>query len=336
MKKLQSLLKYVISLSVGAVLLYYAFRNVDLSDFLARIEEVKYEWVVLSILLALASHWIRAYRWNMMLKPFGHNLSTGRTFLAVMTGYLANIAFPRLGEVTRCGVLKKIDNVSISTSFGTVVTERLIDFFILLSLIVLDFFIEFDLVFEFFFQTLGFNKINIDPLWIVLFFVVAIVVGIMSFIWVRRLLEKEHQHPTMNQVRIFLKDMLEGLLSLRKVENVYLYIFLTLAIWVLYYLMGYVLIFALPETSNLGMVAALTILAAGGIAMSAPVQAGVGTYHTFVSAVLVLYGISDQGGLFFATLMHATQIVFIVVFGGLSTLVTVFLKKRTAPEVVGQ
>jgi len=326
--KIKSVLQYSTSLIIALVLLFYAFKNVDFNNFLTKASEVKYSWVILSILLSLLSHWLRAYRWNILLEPIQQNLSTGRTFLAVMTGYLANLAFPRLGEVTRCAVLKKTEGISASTSFGTVITERLIDFFILLSIITIDLIVEFDRVFNFVSDTLGFQRVienKFLTIGILAFFVIS---GIIGFLVIRAFLKKETQNQFLLKIQEFAQKLIEGLFSLRKIKNIYGFAFSTIGIWVLYYLMSYVIVFAVDETSSLGFFAGLTILSAGGLAMAAPVQGGVGTYHTFVTAILLLYGIDGQTGLFFATLLHTSQIFSIALFGGLSVLITAFIYKK--------
>ncbi|MEQ9050951.1 MAG: lysylphosphatidylglycerol synthase transmembrane domain-containing protein, partial [Marinoscillum sp.] len=126
-KKATSVLKYTFSLGLALALLYLAFRNVDFSEFIEKSRQVNYTWVIVSILLSLVAYYARAYRWNILLKPLGYpNLNVHKTNLAVLVGYLANLAFPRLGEVTRCGMMKRSDDVPVSTSLGTVITERII------------------------------------------------------------------------------------------------------------------------------------------------------------------------------------------------------------------
>ena len=331
--KLKSILQYSISLILAFALLYYAFKNVELNDFFARASEVNYSWVIFSIFLSLLSHWLRAYRWNILLAPFHNDLSTGRTFLAVMTGYLANLAFPRLGEVTRCGVLKKTEGIPVSVSFGTVITERIIDFIILVSIITFDLIVEFDRVFNFVFELLGFQKV-LDNKYITISIALGLVIsGILGLYLLKVFINKNSNNAFVQKIQNFAKELMEGLFSLKKIKNIQGFLWSTLGIWVLYFFMSYVIIFSIEETSFLGILAGFTILSAGGLAMAAPVQGGVGTYHTFVTAILVLYGIDSQTGLFFATLLHSSQIISIAVFGGLSVLVTAFISKKKAEEV---
>ncbi len=122
--------------------------------------------------------------------------------------------------------------------------------------------------------------------------------------------------------------MLNGLNSIRKIENKFGFFFSTLMIWVLYYSMSYIIVFSFPATSKLGLAAGLSILMAGGLGMTAPVQGGIGTYHAFVSGVLILYGISKEDGVLFATLLHTSQFLSIVFFGGLSFFISLFIKKN--------
>ena len=116
----------------------------------ARFKQVDLTWVYLSIGLSFLSHFVRAYRWNLLLEPLGYDLKSGRTFLAVMVGYLANFIVPRMGEISRCGILQKTDNVPISTGIGSVVTERIIDVLCLLVVILITLSLEFDMLSEFF------------------------------------------------------------------------------------------------------------------------------------------------------------------------------------------
>ena len=333
--KVKIILKYTLPIILASVLFYYAFREVSLSAFLSKISEVNYWWVLLSAALAMWSHWLRAYRWNLILSPLGYkNLSDKRTFLAIMTGYLANLAFPRLGEVTRCGVMKRNEGIPVSISFGTVITERLIDFFILLSLIILDFIIEFDRVYYFFLESVGWD-LERDHIWTFVGIGFALVVGgIVGVLMLKKILEQEFENPLLQKAHRMMTDLVNGLLSVRKVENSVGFVFSTVGIWVLYYLMSFVIFYTIPETSGLGIGAGLTILATAGVAMAMPVQGGIGAYHTLVSGVLIVYGIEATTGLFFATLLHTSQLVLMLLAGGICVMITaLFVPKHDKTEI---
>ncbi|MEO9805596.1 MAG: lysylphosphatidylglycerol synthase transmembrane domain-containing protein [Reichenbachiella sp.] len=332
--KISSIIKYSLSLVLAGVLFYFAFRKVSLEEFVQKIAEVNYSWVLLSIVLSIMSHWLRSYRWNLVLRPLGYEkLSDGRTFLAVMTGYLANLAFPRLGEVTRCGVMKRNDKIPMSISFGTVITERVLDFLILLSLILMDFIIEFDMVYDFFISAIGWD-VNVDHTTnITIIITILVIFAVAGILILKRILEHEFENPLLQKAHRVLTDIVNGLLSIRKVQNISGFVLSTIGIWVFYYLMSYVIFFSISETSGLGFGAGLSILAAAGVAMAMPVQGGIGAYHTLVSGVLIIYGVEATSSLFFATLLHTSQLVTIVVVGGLSVLGTVFISRRRKTEM---
>lgn len=331
--RISAAIKYGISLLLAGALFYYAFKNVDIEDFLQKISEVNYWWVVVSVILALMSHWLRAYRWNLMLRPLGYpNLKDGHTFLAVMTGYLANLAFPRLGEVTRCGVLKRSDKIPMSISIGSVITERAIDFLVLLSLITLDFLVEFDRVFLFFVDAVGWDTNKDYTLTITIILGVIILSIVIGVLILKRILDHDFSNPLLQKAHRIFVDIVNGLMSIRKIENFTGFILSTIGIWVLYFLMSYVIFFSIAETSMLGLGAGLSILAAAGVAMAMPVQGGIGAYHALVSGVLVVYGVESTSSLFFATLLHSSQLVMIIVFGGLSVLTSFILIRKNKTE----
>lgn len=328
--KIKTFLKYTIPLGIAVCILYFAFKNTDTdpAEFVQRAAEVDYSWVIYSIIISLISHWFRSYRWNLLIEPFGYNLKTGRTFLAVMTGYMANLALPRIGEVTKCGIMKKNDNVPVSLSIGTVITERVVDLIALIFIVLLDFIIEFDKVFDFFFTTLGLKSILENRLLIAIGLIILLVLAIAGFMIVRYFIRTESESEFINKVRQFVKQLMDGLLSLRSVRNVPGFILSTIGIWGTYYLMSYIIVFAIGETSELGLAAGLSILVAGSIAMIMPVQGGIGTYHTFITGILVIYSINEKTGLFFASLLHASQVVSILFFGSICVLITAFISKN--------
>ena len=316
-KKILHVLKYILPAAIAFVLMYFAFQNVDFAEFWNKAQEVNYIWVFISIALSYLSYWIRAFRWNLLLKPLGfEHLTSNRTTVAVLIGYLANLAFPRLGEVTRCGILKRNEKVPMTTSFGSVITERIIDVVTLFILILFTLLIEYDTLIAFLKD--AFSGISdIEGLgWKVALILVGlmIAVGIIFYLAVK----------SGGKLKEFIRQLLEGVLSLRKVNNFPAFIFSTILLWVVYYYMSYIIVFSLPETSTLTWQAGIMLLVTSGIALSIPVQGGFGTYHTLISGMLFLYGIDKTTGVFFATLLHTSQIICLAVLGIISSLILFF------------
>ncbi len=332
--KVPKFVKYGLSVVLAVLLFWLVFKDISLNDFASRLSGVNYWWIIVSYALAIFSHVLRAYRWNLMLRPFGYELTTFRTFLAVMSGYLANLALPRLGEVTKCGVLKKNEGVSMSTAIGTVVVERLIDLVILVIIIVLDLLLEFDMIYEFFAESFNFKGLEENKLPLIIGAVLMVGIGVLGLFLLREFLKREYEHPALKKINEKLKELIAGFMSIRNVENFFAFIVSTVLIWVAYFFMSYVIFFAMPETSGLSLGAGLSILVAAGLGMSAPVQGGVGAYHAFVKGVLVIYGIEATTGLFFATLLHTSQVIMIMALGGLSMLISSFISAKKPTLVV--
>ncbi|MGK7395185.1 MAG: lysylphosphatidylglycerol synthase transmembrane domain-containing protein [Candidatus Cyclobacteriaceae bacterium M3_2C_046] len=331
MKKLRSFLKYTVTLAVAGILLWFVFRDIDLNQMFLKLRQADFKWIVLSIFFALIAHILRAYRWNLLLKPIGYRLNLFRTFLAVMVGYFANLLVPRMGEVTRCGILKKTDDVAMTSSLGTVVAERIIDFLVLLLIVAAAFVVEFDLLNDYF---TGFfeDKLALIGRNLLLVYIVAGLGGaglITAFLVLRHHKERIKKNKIFIKVRGFLRELVEGLTSIRRVDHMIGFILSTIMIWILYYAMSYVVVFALPETSSLSLLAGLSILAMGSLGMAAPVQGGIGAYHAFVASVLVLYGIDKEDGVLFATLLHTSQVAMVIIVGGISFLISLIIKKKS-------
>jgi hypothetical protein len=321
LKHFKNYLKYIISLAIAGVLLWYVFRDFELDSILAKLREVDYRWVGLAVVIFFISHGLRAYRWNTMLKPLDfRQLTTGRTLLAVMIGYFANLIVPRMGEVSRCGVLRKTDRVPMTTSLGTVVAERVVDLACLFTALAALFVLEFGRLHEF---MLSFFQDKLDKVGQNVFalYVLAAVAfaAILIFFLLGRTIKKKLKHNSFyGKIRTFLREMLGGLTSISRIENKGGFWLATLFMWVSYFLMSYVVFFALPETAGLSWRAGLAVLVMGSLGMAAPVQGGFGTFHALVSGVLLLYGVPEQEGVLFATLIHSMQTVCFIIFGGLS------------------
>jgi len=323
-KNIIGAIRYIVTLAFAFGILWWLFRNIELADFLSRLEQVQYGWVYLSIVISFVGYWARAYRWNLLFKSLNIQVSTFRLVLAVMVGYLANLAFPRMGEVSRCAIVKRTDGISVSTSIGTVVTERAVDVICLLLILLASLTVEFDKISSLLGEMTGSlrEKLSLNQLLIIGAIGLAIIgVGVWLMIRLKNSL-------FMSKLRELLIKVWHGVGSIGKLKSPAKFIVITVVMWVAYFFMSYIIVFALEETSFLDLKAGLVLLAMGGIGMAMPVQGGIGTYHAFVAGILLWYGINEQTGVFFATLLHTSQVVTILVFGGLSMLVVVFLKTK--------
>ena len=339
---MKSALRYIISLGLAGGLIWFVFKDINLTDMLQRFARSDWRWIAVSCLFLLMAHIVRAWRWGMLLEPMGYKPGLFNSSVSVLTGYFANYIVPRMGEVTRCGTLYRLEKVPVNLSFGTVVAERIFDVLILLVLIGLNFILEFERLSTFFtdfFQSKisgGETPAGGGTGLILGILLTGIILIVLVGIYIFRnaaLRDKIQQNALIQKIIKFALGMLEGLLSIRKLKNPGLFILSTVSIWVLYYLVSYVLFFCIPETSNLGPLAGLTLLVVGAIGMTAPTQGGIGAYHLLVGNVMVLYGLSQKDGITLATFIHGAQMLFMLATGALAFLY-VLIQKKPANEPV--
>jgi len=314
----KSVIGYFISFAIAVILLYLVFSSISLEEFMKQAEKADYSYVLLSIGITIIAHIARGYRWNLLIRPTGFTTTTYRTTGAVLVGYIVNLVLPRLGEITRCGVLKKTDKIPITITIGTVISERIIDVCTLALITLLALLFEYDKLTSFFYGLLP----HIDSrklIFLALFGVIALGAVTIAGLAIYRRLK--------GRFRVILDQLFQGLFSLRKLDNIPAFILSTIVIWVTYFLMGYFVFFAVKQTSILGWQAALMLLVSGSVAMTLPVQGGFGTFHTIVSSMLLLYAVDKTTGVFFATLVHSSQVAATVIFGVVGLVMTLFFKE---------
>jgi uncharacterized protein (TIRG00374 family) len=315
---LASILKYVLFLGLAALLLYWAFKGQDLHKLAKSVKQANPIWIAASVIACLLAHVFRALRWNMLIKPLGYTPSAKNSFYAVMIGYLANLAVPRMGEVSRCGVLKKSDGIPVTPLIGTVFTERLSDLAMLLSITALTLILEFERIATFMYQ---YGWLRIKPL-LSGGLLLALGLFLMVLYFLKPLLKK-WMSPLANTLQSFKI----GVLSFKQMPNKLAYLGYSVGVWACYFLSTYLAFFALASTTHLSPIAALAALVFGSLGMIVPVQGGIGAFHWMVAEGLTLYALPKAEGLGFATLIHSSQILVILIIGGLSLLL--IATKRT-------
>ena len=337
-KNIVNIIKYVLFLSIGVVLLYFAFKDIPIDTFIDSVKQADFFWVGMNILFGLIAFVSRAIRWKIAIEPLGYNVSKLNTFYALMVGYLANMAFPRLGEVTRCSSLYKTDKVPVSKLLGTVIVERALDLTILLSIMVFVFFYNIELFGNFILEKIldpVFNTIinKFGSAGIAYAIIGGVFISIIIAIYLFR--KKLLENAIVNKILALLKDVLDGVKTIYKMEKKLYFVFHTIVIWVFYTLMTYAVFFALKETSELTFADALFVLVFGGIGMSLPVQGGFGTYHAIVALALTIYGIPYEIGLVYATISHEAQTLLVLVVGGFSAImVSIHKRKDLEPQII--
>lgn len=302
--------------ALAAALLWLSLRSIPEVEGGSKAEFIWQTWLhsnkwylIVMGIVAIVSHVLRAYRWKMLLEPTGNTVGLGTSFLSLMIGYLVNLAVPRGGEISRCYNLLKLEKTPVEISFGTVVAERVIDVICLIILIGISFVVEWDKLMTFI-NSLPFATGGGGYKWVTL-----AVVGLGGLAGLFFLLRKNEK---LRKIALGFK---EGLLAVFKLQNSFVFIVLSVLIWLLYFVMSYFVIIAFPETSVLEFSAVLTLFTMGAIAMAAPLPGGAGSYHTIVPLGLVmLYNLPKGDAIAFVFIFHAWQ-TFIMIVGGVLSLI---------------
>lgn len=333
-KRIISIIEYLFFLGIGILLLWLSVRNLDLSAIWKDIQQATYGWLFFALFFALVSHVFRALRWNLLINTLGYKTRLSSTFFAVMIGYLANTAVPRMGEFARCGVLSKKEKIPFNTLFGTVISERFFDLMVLALLIFLVTIFQTDLLGDFlqrnfgsFFESLFTNMFSI----LIFVGIVILLLGILAyFIWHFR--EKIKAHKLYEPIKRFLDGLWNGIKTIKKMKQKGLFLVYTFFIWFFYALMVYLPFFMLPETSQLTFIDGLTVLAIGSLGIVAPVPGGIGAYHYIVKVTLTeLYQVEANAAMSFATISHAGQTLLNVLAGAASYFLMGVFSKRQKP-----
>lgn len=329
-KKLLNVLQYFVFFVGGIGIFIWVYRGQSPGEILDGLTRFDYGWIALSFVLALLSHFFRAVRWRMLIQPMGYNPRIINTYLAILIMYLANFALPRLGEVTRCGILKRYEKVPFTGQLGTVVVERAVDFVVLLLLILWVFLAEWGRISGFVMgQELDHSS------WMIRIFSSGLVFwlaggGALMLLLIYLFRKSIFRIKGMQKLVELIRQFTAGLKSIRNLKSPLLFIILTLAIYAAYWGMTYSVFKGFMPTSDLGPMAGLTLLTLGSVGMVLPVQGGIGTYHFFAVETLVLYGIVRTDGQLFALVLHGSMSLFLILIGVLALLVLPLVNRRGA------
>lgn len=327
--KVASVVKYLALLVLAGVLLYFSFKGVKWSDFIEGLKNCNWVWIVVSMAVGVLGFLARALRWRLLMLPLNKEITNREAFDGVNVAYLTNFAFPRAGEVARCGVMAKTGKISFEGALGTVVLERVVDLLTLIIWVLVVLLIRWQEFGSFMTENLfeplmGKFSSAIVP--------IAIIVAVMVLggflLW--------HYRESIIKNRVFAKifgiinGLKDGLLTAFKMERKGLFFLYTLLLWGTYWLTSMCTILAFPQVSSLNAVDALFLMVIGGLGWVVPVQGGLGAYHYIVSLTLAaVYSIPQVTGVVFATISHEAQALTMIVCGLLSFIsISAWNKKR--------
>ena len=313
MKSILSFLKVAIPLAFGVFLIWYVFKDLtdqEKEELYASFRQADYLWIFISMGIGILSHVSRAIRWKYSIEPLGKVPGFWNSFFTVMIGYAANLALPRLGEVTRPGLLAKYEGFPFNKLFGTIVAERVADLIILAGIMATIVFIEFEMLRDQLFALVeqGSGKFSMGK--IILFGGIALAGGVIFLV----LLFGKSEHPILVKIRELIRGVLEGVQSIWKMEKKGHFLVHTALIWIMYVGMFYTCFFSIPETADVpfGAVLASFVMGSLGIVF---VQGGLGVFPILIMETLMLYEISKTGALALGWILWTSQTLMVIVVG---------------------
>ena len=311
---IKKILKTILPLFLGGILVWYLFKIIPPQKLLEYFENANYWWVFLGLFFGILSHLSRAYRWKFMFEPLGYQPKFYNSILAVLVGYFVNLAIPRAGEISRATVMVNYEKIPFEKGFGTIVAERIADLIMMLTIIGITLFFQFDYIVDLVSK-------NFDPLKIGII-LIGIVVGILVF----SVFVKKAKKGFLLKIKNFLLSLVEGVTSILKMKKKWAFIFHTVFIWVMYVVMFWATIPAIKGL-EVPVGGILVGFIAGGFSIAAT-NGGIGLYPLAVASAFELFGVLEEPATAFGSVMWATQTAMIIIFGGLAFLLLPIVNKN--------
>lgn len=322
-KTLINILKIVLFFGLGLAILWFAYQSqsekwlldcaekdiepVDCGTYAQKIardfSQVKWGWIFAVLFVYVISNVSRAARWIMLLKPLGYRPRFLNAFFTVMIGYFANLGFPRIGEILRPTIFAGYEKMPVEKVLGTIVTERVIDVICLLIVFALTFALEFERLWNFVLSFQSAEESTGMPLMLKLT-IAALVVVIVAAFFIYKNREKIAKNPFAKKILDFLMGLWEGVQTIRQMKNPLLFIFHSVNIWFMYFLMTYLGFFAFAPTEHLTLLAGLVVFVTGALGIVIPTPGGLGSYNVLVTAALVqFYNINGNDAFSFSIIL---------------------------------
>lgn len=236
--------------------------------------------------------------------------------MAVFSTYLINYTIPRAGEVARASILTNYEGVPFEKGFGTIVAERLADMLVLVVIIGITLFLEFEFIYDYLFSRFDVIKILIG---LILF---------LSFLTIIIIYVKKSSSKIAQRVKAFFSGLVDGMLSIFKMKKKWPFIAHTIFIWVMYVLMFYVTTFAVPELNNIPFAAVLVGFISASFSIAAT-NGGIGSYPVAVYLAFSIFGVAEDPSIAFGWIIWTSQTLMVVILGGLSLIyLPIFNRQR--------
>jgi len=336
-KALLNILKYLLFLALGVFLVWWSIDKMgekNWEECKTALGAARYILFIPVFFILMASHISRAIRWRILMKPLGYQPSIVNTFFAVMIGYLANLAVPRLGEVLKCTILGKYEKVPADKLVGTILVERAVDVVSLLLVFVIAIATQANIIGAHAGNTIRKNFLSGDTSVLAWKVGILIVALIAAYLLLKFIFKTYSNNGLVKKISTLFKGVGAGLASIRQLKNKTAFILHSIFIWFCYAAGTYIGFFVITQTAGLPVAAAFPVLAFASIGMIIT-PGGIGSYQWFIMEVMVLYGI-EKGPAYANGLLQWVAQFFIILLVGFVCLIALpyYNRKKAAAKVV--
>jgi glycosyltransferase 2 family protein len=301
--------KVVLGILISAVLVYLSVRGINFQDTVHNLQQIKFGYVALFLIIIIIIQWLRSYRWGIILQPL-EKIDQFSLFSVSSVGFLAIIAIPaRIGELARPYLIAKKSSIKMSSALGTIVVERALDLISVLTITVI---------------VLLLNDL---PSWMIkssvlmFFLTIAISCCIMGLVWrraaalkiINRILSKL-PGKFANKIDELIHRFIDGFQCIVNIRLLLYLFFLSAVYWLLDVLAIYVLLEAFGFT--LPVMASFIVMIILIVGIAVPTAPGfIGSWHFSCILALGLFGIAKPAALSFAVVYHFLSMIMIVILG---------------------
>lgn len=331
-KNLKRTLQIILPLSFGFIILWLLYRNVDMGGIVEILRSnADGTLIAISCLVGTLGNVFRGLRWHLLLKTVDDRPTLRDAMLCVHGNYAVNMAFPRLGEVWRCGMIAHYAPMPFTKAFGTLLVDRSFDIILTLIFVLCAMMVNFPFFSSFFTENPDLmlkmqGLLSSSTFYIIIGLLILLTIIAIFFL---------HRRGYWSIIRTKLQGVWEGIISVARMQSKWSFGLYSLLIWICYFLQMYIPFYAFSFTQGLSIEVAMLAFALAIIAVAAPVQAGMGAWHFMVIYTLMFFGVAHDSAAAFALIVHSTQTLWTTIVGliamGLLPLVRP-KKKATAPR----
>ena len=318
-KERKKVLRYTFSFTIAVVLLFWVLEDVSFEEWTTVFQTGQPVWIAIAFVCLLIGFWIRAYRWRLLLQATGSSLRISQSFWILMVGYLVNFAFPRAGELFRAGLLKRQYHIPLAKGFGTVISERILDFVGAFAFVGFSLILEYERLLRYLQTILSQSSLSRALLYLS---VATLLLG-TAYALLR------YRYSTYYaKLSDFLSRLWTSIYSIWKLRFSWQLYTSTILIWSTYYLGNYFFMQAYIETKALPLEVGVLLIATSSLGMMLPVPGGIGTFHVLAQKTFMWYDVEKTSALAVAFAIHLSFTTAVVLCGGVGLLLCLSRKKR--------